>query len=153
MIDIDFINIKKIVDASGMEASLNKRILSAAVGMTVGRMNQLPTSEVDSINEYYYTIVKAITEKKVFYFNEQIVIDLQYALDTARSYYIIRYKNTYPSFNTPMIAMNNSYDIYSILSGVDQYVAKDDYDLLNTNSRVLITLINNCIKVMSKKVD
>ena len=36
---------------------------------------------------------------------------------------------------------------------LDQYVSKDDYDLLNTNSRVLITLINNCIKVMSKRVD
>lgn len=151
MIDIDFINIKKVIDNSIPELSINKKILSASVGMAIGRLNQLPSSEVTSINEHYYTIVRSITENKAYYFNEQIVIDLQYTLDIAKSYYITRYNTTYPKFEVPLLCSGTKYDIYSILSGVDQYVSESDYDLFNSNSKVIITLINLCINVLNKK--
>lgn len=147
MLDINMIELKKFLDSTTTDISLRKKLLTLAVGFSVARATNLPSSQVDFVNDYYTDQVSSQINEKIFSFNEQLVLDTEYCGQIAKSYWMIRYNTLYPNLSIGLLS-TSEYDIYCTLSGVNIQVSLDDYNFTNEYKLILITLINFLLKII-----
>lgn len=130
-----------------------KKAISIALGIAVSKMIPIPSSSVDCTSNHYSINVNALVKSLVAEFNENIVVDVDLACETARSYWMIRYTCAHPDLNVPLISTGVNTDDMSFISRVNdfgRYINPDLHGFCQCNSELMIVLVNRIISVMKK---
>ncbi len=150
MLDQDVLNIKEILNKYTENTDDRKKILSIAVGITAGRSVELPEKSVPIPNEYYRSDKERAIKDYIYSVNEQIILNTDFAISVARSYWMIRYYSVYPD---PInMIVSEDFDFYCKLSSVDRYVCIEDYKYCNEHKLVLLEIINKLNKSQKQYV-
>lgn len=140
MLDTQVIELKKLLDASFEHIEDRKKTLALAVSIAVARHLQIPTSLVESANQYFTTTLTKEVSGKIYQINEQIVFDTDLAISNCRAYWMIRYFTVYPE--SLSLVVSDDFDFYCKLAGVDKFISIEDYKYANENKIVLSQLVN-----------
>jgi hypothetical protein len=141
MLNTKAIAIQNTLANQVQEVNLRKELLSFALGVCVARATPLPSSPVDDLNTNYNSFTLSSIKERVFAFNEQIIVDTDSSIITAKEYWTIRYNSAYPKLDIPLM-LSIGYDFYSVLVGVNTSVSEDTYKLVNENKMLVLDLIN-----------
>ena len=122
--------------------------VSMAAGLAVSRHLDLPTSPVDSVNIQYVSFVEPTAEIVLSKINESVIINLELALKTARSAWMLRYNAAYPKVDGSVILPCDCTGFFDRLFTVGMYFDKATQDKLNDNPSETITLTNRFLAVL-----
>lgn len=123
-------------------------IVSMAAGLAVSRHLDLPTSPVDSVNIQYVSFVEPTAGIALSKINESVIINLELALKTARSAWMLRYNAAYPKADGSVILPCDCSGFFDRVFTVGMYFDKATQDKLNCNSNEVITLTNRFLAVL-----
>lgn len=107
---------------SQVSSSGRSRRKTAAIALArmVAAQFTLPSAPVVNIEQEYRNSCQIKAERDISLINEIIPIDLQFALDVCRSYYLFRYRNLHPSENVfsfrPDFYIEDFFDISRVFS-------------------------------------
>lgn len=148
MLNINTIEIQDLLNKSISNQEQSKKILSIALAISLSKSCEIPNCQLDSpsLNDFFNTKVLLDLKNKIYSFNEQLVVDTSFVLDLTKANWLIRYNAAYPNLEQEII-VNEDYDFYSKVFGVDNYVSLDDYKLSNLNKFILFSLINKITRL------
>ncbi len=123
------------------------RAISVALGLVVGRQAAMPTSMPTSPNIFYGQQIAPVLERQICDFNEQIVVDLDVAMSTARAIWLIRAGLCHPTellLQRPEAAGN----FFCELSGAAHTLSPETAAFLEQNRDTLFTMANRISTVL-----
>lgn len=95
---------------------------------------------------YYVDTVAVNAAHKVAEFNEQCILDIDLALQTLRSYWLIRYYSAFPK-NVLQIPSEDQGHFMSAVVGVGHLINQSTYDFCQERAQAMIALINRVREV------
>lgn len=125
-----------------------KKAASIALGLTVARLVALPAAPEVSAEEYWTKTASREADKCINEFNENFVVNVDLALETARGYWMIRYFSAFPCLEGP-IGSNGEGEFLLKLSGGMRYVNNDTATFCQTNQMTMIQLMNRMAVVLA----
>ncbi len=150
MINVDYVSFQSFLREKVKDVSTYKKTVSLALGIAISRMLPLPSSAVDSADYHYSATLIHTANMLACEFNENIVVDIDLVAQTARSYWMIRYTCAHPDIDVPMIATGD-FGFLSKVNNVSRFINNDSYKFCDTNSEVLIVIINRCLRLLNQK--
>lgn len=121
--------------------------VSCAAGMAVSRFVNLPSSEVESINMHYVSQVEVLINQFLSDINESVPLDLDKAVKTARSAYMLRYCAAYPKSDGSVILPSEGSYFEKYLS-VGVYFDQQTKEYLDKNPELMVNLVNRFLVVL-----
>jgi hypothetical protein len=150
MINTAYIDLNNFFGERILDVVNRKKATSMAVGVAVAMLLPLPTAEVEDSVYQYNSFNVHLAVSYISEFNENIVIDIDLARDTARSFWLMRYSAVYPNLDvpfTPKGACTFSEKLFS----TPLFVSPVVLEYLNKNSEVMVVLVNR-IKILFKNI-
>lgn len=141
MTNLKYLDLQTFIRTKIPDAVVAKKAASIALGIVISRQLPLPTTEAESAESHYSFSVSASAAEMASVFNENILIDINLALETARSHWLIRYANTYPNLDTPLISIGQ-HDFLVKLTGACRYINDDTHCFCEKYSELMIVLVN-----------
>ena len=141
--NVNLLPISQYVQQTHMDTIL----VSIAAGLAVSRHLNLPTTEVDSINMHYVGQVQQSVSMYLSTINESVVINMECALKTARSAYMLRYNAAYPKADGSVI-LPSSGSFFERYFGVNTYFDESMQGKCGCKPDELISLVNRFLTVM-----
>lgn len=148
MLNINILELKQLVDSRTTDPTTSKQLLAIALGVCIARKSAMPKEEVNGVTSYYNDQVLIEHREGVYKFNESIVIDADLAMQTARSFWLVRYNSIYPDFSISLMTTTD-YDFFCRATSVDLWFSPDQYKFANENKESLVLLVNAINKVLS----
>lgn len=118
-----------------------KKAISIAVGIAFSRALPLPSSEVGYAENHYNDTIAVSMSHKAVDFNEECLIDIDLACQTARSFWLIRYYNAHPAKVLPIPSEEGGH-FMSSLTGVGHLINPATFDFCQEYDRRMIALVN-----------
>lgn len=107
-----------------------RKVAAIALARMVASQFTIPSSPVGNIEQEYRNVCQIKAERDISSVNEVVPIDLPYALDICRAYYIFRYRNAHPTENVfsfrPDMMIEDFFDISRVFSEETLSVIKAD---------------------------
>ena len=94
--NVKFIGFSKELDNIAT-AGTRPRIVAAAVAMAVASRLAIPSSELLDPSTYYNLQANQLASSELSRFNEEVIMDLSYAIDKCRMFWMLRYQAAYPA--------------------------------------------------------
>lgn len=141
MTKLVFIALQQLIKEKAPDIAVAKKATSIALGVAVSRLVPMPTAAVESAEEHFSTNVRAAVSAMVSAFNEEIVVDVDLAIETARGFWLIRYFNAYPQDNL-LVGANGEGCFLLKLSGGLRFLNADVGTFCDANTEMMITLMN-----------
>lgn len=145
--NIKYIDMQTFIREKIKDVGLSKKATSIALGIAISRMLPLPSTVVESPEMQYTTTLKQTATIMANDFNENIIIDVDLVAETARSYWLIRYTCAHPDISVPMISVGD-FGFVSKINNVGRYINLDTYNFCDTNSEIMIVLVNRITRIM-----
>lgn len=148
MIKLKYNELREFLDARISNPYQQKNLRSIALGIAVARQVPLPSTalEQSQVNGYYVGAVSNIVSSAVSDFNEQLVVDFDTAVDTARAMWFIRYRAAHPAKYIPLLPGDADILVKLLEAGV--VFSKDLHDFCNANATLLITTVNRITQAL-----
>ncbi len=118
-----------------------RKATSIAFGIALSRTLALPSSAVESAEEQWAHSAAGTAQNEISNFNESVVIDVDLALETARSFWLVRYFSAFPRLEV-MLGSQGEADFLSKLTGASAFMNNDTAAFVNANQEGMISLIN-----------
>lgn len=147
MTKLAYVSLQSFIKDKVPDVTQCKKATSIALGVTASRLAPLPSSEVDSAEEHFASAAKALITEIIAAFNEEIVVDVDLALETARSYWLIRYYSAYPCCDATLIPAGEC-EFLIKLTGGTRFLGEETRNWTNENSELAITLVNRMTLVV-----
>lgn len=147
MTNLNYLDLQNFIRSKIPDAVVAKKATSIALGIVISRMLPLPSTESDSGESHYSFSVAASAAEMASAFNENILVDINLALETARSHWMIRYANTYPNLNVPLSSIGE-HDFLIKLTGACRYINEDTHCFCDKYSELMIVMVNRVNRVM-----
>lgn len=147
MTNLNYLDLQTFIRTKIPDAVVAKKATSIALGIVISRLLPLPTTEAESGESHYSFSAYATAAEMAAAFNENILVDINLALDTARSHWMIRYANTYPNVNLPLISIGE-HDFLVKLTGACRYVNEDTHCFCEKYSELMIVMVNRINRAM-----
>ncbi len=141
MSNLAYLNLTNFAQERLGDPSIVKKALSIALGIALSRSIQLPSSAVESAENYYIDSVAVQVGHMAADFNEQTIVDLDLAVQTARAYWLIRYNTAFPA-EVIQIPSQEDGHFMSALVGVGHLINQSTYDFCKARPQAMISLIN-----------
>ena len=141
MSNLAFFNLTNYIRERVQDASLVKKTASIALGIALSRSCPLPSMEQEHAESHYVELVAVLIAQKATEFNEQCLVDIDLACQTARAYWLIRYYNAYP-VATLMLPDSPTDHFMSAVNGIGHLINPETFEFCQKNSRAMIAVIN-----------
>jgi len=151
MINVDYVNFQSFVREKIKDASISKKALSIALGISISRMLPLPSSAVESADIHYSDTLMHTGNLIASEFNENVLVDIDLVTETARCYWMIRYTCAHPNLDAPII-YSGEFGFLSKINNVGRFINLDTYKFCDTNSELMIVLVNRCSRLLKSKL-
>jgi hypothetical protein len=123
-----------------------KKATSIALGIGLSFRLQVPTSDGGHVAHYDSVLVHSAL-KMISDFNETILVDVDLAARTCRSYWLMRYAAA--TRNPTGIASPNAKGSFTEkIFGMHHYAIPEVQDFLENNSEVMVVIINRMSMVL-----
>jgi hypothetical protein len=149
MFDLAFHELREYVIDRVKDASLVKKTTSVALGISLSRSIDLPSSEVNYAESHYNDQVSSVVAQTAAMFNEQFIVDMDLVCQTARSFWLIRYYNAYPCSVIPL-PQDNEGHFMSAIVGVGHLINPNTFEFCQKNSRAMIAIVNRVREITDK---
>ena len=127
-----------------------KRAVSLAVGVAVGVLLPMSDSPLTDATYNYDTVLVHSALPMFSEFNENIVINIDQAADTARAIWLLRHNCAFP--DPTALAMPRGAGVFvEKLMNIGVYMNPSDQDYMNANAEVMIVLVNRIKAVLYSK--
>ncbi len=150
MTNVDYINFQSFLREKIKDVSINKKAVSIALGISISRMLPLPSTAIDSPDMHYSGALVHTANLIISEFNENIVVDVDLVTQTARSYWMIRYTCAHPDVDVPILSVGE-FGFISKVTNAGRYVNLDTYKFCDTNSELLVVLVNRITRILKSK--
>lgn len=150
MTNVNYINLQSFLREKIKDISINKKATSIALGIAIARMLPLPSTAIDSADMHYSGSLIHTANLIVSEFNENIVIDIDLVTQTTRSYWMIRYTCAHPDIDLPILSVGE-FGFISKISNVSRYINLETYKFCDTNSELMVVLVNRISKILKTK--
>lgn len=150
MTNVEYINFQAFLREKIKDVSINKKATSIALGIAIARMLPLPSTMVDSAAMHYSGSLVHTANLTISEFNENIVIDVDLVTQTARSYWMIRYTCAHPDIDMPILSVGE-FGFISKIHNVSKYINIDTYKFCDTNSELMVVLVNRISRLLKSK--
>ncbi len=147
---LQYIDLQAFIKEKVQDVVLNKKATSIALGIAIARTIPLPSTAVQSAEEHYTFQVRAAAEFEVSCFNENIVVDVDLVLETARLHWLIRYYSAYPDLGSPLMSTGDLCFLTK-LSGAGRFVNNETNAFCEANTDLMIVLVNRINRVLAEK--
>lgn len=118
-----------------------KKATSLALGVAVSKLIPLPTSTMQDISYQFDTIVVHRVNQYLAEFNENVVVDVDLARETARSFWLIRYSMANPDLDMLIIPKGPNTFVEK-LSNVTLFANPKSIEFLNQYSEAMVAIVN-----------
>lgn len=149
MIKTEYLELQSFLREKIKTSEDYKKATSIAVGVSVSKLLPLPTATMEDIALHFDTVVRYLANELIIEFNENIIIDIDLALETARSFWLIRYSAAYPDAGMHSIPMGN-YSFLEKLHNVCLYGNPATFAYVNQYSELMTVLVNRMMIVLKK---
>jgi hypothetical protein len=150
MLDLKYVSLNSFSTTQIPNAMTRKKALSIALGIALSRFVPVPSTSVEDKEAHYSSFVKETVKQMTVNFNEGIVVDVDLVLETARSFWFVRYANVNPLKNAMVVPIANC-DFLTAVSGAMSYLNLDTVQFCTVNSTSVILLINRINDLISEK--
>lgn len=147
MTKVAFFALNSLIKEKFPDIAACKKAASIAVGIVASRLAQLPSSQVDSAEEHFAHNVRGAAEDLIACFNEEIVVDVDLANETARSFWLVRYFSAYPCVDGSL-GSNGTCEFLLKLTGGVRFLNEDTAAFCQANDQAMILLINRITLVL-----
>ena len=107
--------------------SLRGRILATAIALAVSCRLQVPATELDNAATYYTDHIEPTVLRVVCQFNEQTILDLKYANQIAKQFWLQRYDVLH---KCPRLGSSTTF--FDSVYSVDAYFSESEVEFFNT---------------------
>jgi len=114
------------------------RILALVVATAAAIRAPLPSSPVEDPSSHYRNVVALSLHSVLSAFNENVVLDLSYAMQQARVLWILRYNAAHPK---PVMVFDQRCSLYENLSAVPMHVSDVDCEFSSKYKREIALLL------------
>lgn len=141
MIDVSYTQLQAAIRERVKNISDFKKATSIALGVAVSKLVPIPTGTVDEADYYWKSNSGFEADRYLSNFNENIVVDIDLARDTARGFWLLRCAAAFPLKEAVGIPRGNA-DFIAKLYGSDMYLNPETLKFLNENSEVMVAITN-----------
>ena len=152
MSKLSFIALNALVKEKFPDLDARKKAATITAAIVASRGVPLPASEVDSAEEHYSVAVASAISDMLSGFNEEIVIDLELAIQVARGFWLVRYFTAFPNVDG-MLGSNGEGEFLMKLTGGMRYVSAEVMGFCQANDVAMIVLINRASIAMKPSSD
>lgn len=140
-----YLPLMQAADQLIIDATARSRVLALAIASAVSMTSPLPTSAVESPAEFYVGSVIQRVRSVLSEFNESVVFDLQYAVEQARVFWMIRYGAAHPA---PVARLDDCCSLFEMQSGVPGCVSEDLHAFANAHKLTIARLIPTVLAIL-----
>lgn len=133
------------------QCGVDIKITSMAAGLAVSRHLDIPTSEVESINMHFVSQVEDTMNQFLSTINEDVILDFEVAVKTARAAYMLRYWAAHPKSEGSVI-MPGCGGFFDRMFGVSAYFDDSTCCYCQDNADAIIALTNRFLAVLPSLV-
>lgn len=126
-------------------------LISIAAGLAVSRHLNIPTTEVESINMHYAGQAQTTINLYLSTINETVVINMDRALETARSAYMLRYHAAYPKTDGSVILPSEG-SFFSRYFGIHNFFGEITLSKLDKDPTLVTNLVNRLLTVLPELI-
>lgn len=150
MINIQYTELNAFLKEKILTTGDLKRATSIALGVAVSKLVPLPSSATDEITYQFDTVTVHTVFQYLSEFNENIVIDIDLAKETARAYWLMRYSAAHPDPNALSIPRGVGGFTEKIFN-LSAFVNPKTLEYVNKYSEVMVVCVNR-IQMLLKEV-
>lgn len=150
MTNLTYLDLQTFIRSKIPDAVVAKKATSIALGIVISRMLPIPSTESDSGESHYSFSVAASAAEIVSTFNENVLVDVNLVLDTARGHWMMRYANTYPNLNASLSSIGR-HDFLMKLTGGARYINEDTHCFCEKYSELMVVIINRINRILKKQ--
>lgn len=153
MINTRFMNLEEYIRSKVTNPGNFRNTVGICAGIAVSRLAPLPTSEMDNIEQHWQDSVAYEARRVLGLFNEQMAIDIDLAVDTARQFYMVRYTAAYCNIClTPFGAQGDKQPTFlESYQGASQFVSQELQAKLNAYPLAYASICNRIAMVMREE--
>ena len=133
-----YLPLLEAADKSITDVNARARVLAVAIASAVSLTALLPSTAVESPSSFYITSVAERTRSMLSEFNENMVFDLQYALEAAQVLWMVRYGAAHPR---PVALVDCACSLFEIQSGAAHYVSPELRAFTEAHKQTITRLI------------
>jgi len=150
MIKTEYLDLQSFLREKIKTTEDYKKATSIAVGVAVSKTLPLPNASMGEIVNHFDTVGRYLAKELIVEFNENIIVDIDLALETARSFWLIRYSAAYPDASMPVIPMG-CYSFLEKLFNVCLFGNPETFKYVNQYSELMTVLVNRMMFVIKKQ--
>lgn len=149
MNNVKYATLREFLKQKVADPALFTKSVSLAAAIAIARKAPLPSAAPESPTRCYLEQAQAQIERQVAEFNEEIVIDLELANETARAIWLMRCGLCYPKtfIEFPDDAVAGGW--LAGLSNAGFSLGAATYEYLNANASALFVMANRITSVMN----
>jgi hypothetical protein len=153
MIDIQFSTLDAFIRSKLERAQDYEKVMGLCLGIAVARITAIPSSEVENIEQHWQQQVCYEAKKVICFFNEQLVVNVDAVMDTARQFYLARYSAAHPPVQiTPYFRDGEVGTFMEGYLGVSQHICADARSWLNKYPQAYTTICNRMVILLQEKL-
>lgn len=133
------------------DSSQFMRIASIALGVSIGRSAPMPEGMEAPTRSFYAEHMQRQIENQIAAFNENIVVDVDLAADTARSIWLVRAGLCHPQPMIEITQQTEQRDPIVLLSGAAYVIDPQVYQTLSQHSECIFVMANRITAQTSLK--
>lgn len=141
MTNLKYAALQNFISSKILDKIVGKYATSIAVGVVISRLMPVPGTVCTSGAQAYVDVCALAANTMASSFNENILIDLDVALETARTHWLVRYYNMYPEINSAINPVGKC-GFLSKLCSFGFYLNPQTQAFCEANSELMIVLIN-----------
>lgn len=138
-----FQNASHIINKHLPDVTTRGPVLAAAVGFAMSRLAQLPSAPVEDAGNFYNMTVSDAVRTRISTINEQIIINVNDALQWSRAFWNVRYATVHQP--RVWIPADDSQCFFNSFSQADQYLSRQQLELLNGKTAAIFDIANDLI--------
>jgi hypothetical protein len=146
---LKFIELNTFLKGRVADSSQYSRAVAIALGVALGRNAPMPSSMPVLARMFYAENLQAGVERACADFNENILVDLDLAANTARSIWLVRAGLCHPSPMIDVPEAGTPGDALVALSGAGFTLSRDVYDYIAANQEVIFVMANRITAALS----
>lgn len=141
MFNLKYNELKTYILERVQDQSLVKKMTSIALGIALSRTLQMPSSEATYGDSFFNEFLAVEAAHKAAEFNENFIVDIDLVTQTARSFWLVRYNNTYPPVVLPL-PMDNVGHFMSAIAGSLHLINPNTLEFCQEHAKVMTAVIN-----------
>ena len=149
MINLEYQNLINYVDERVKDKAIIKKLITVSLGIALSRHFQLPSSEVEYAEGYYIENLQVPFVQKTAEFNENVIVDIDLAVQTARAFWLQRYNCAYPAKTLPL-PMDNTGHFMAAINGNGHLISPSTFDFCQANSKAVVAVVNRIRELISE---